>query len=112
MRRPKTEPKARRSRGARRAVDDAARSGVEDRFGVTTDATGEALFDRLREWRRATAATRGVPPYVIFHDATLRAIAQRRPASLDELSGVSGVGEKKLDAYGAELIGLIGSTGP
>ena len=76
------------------------------------DPAVDALFERLREWRRVTATTRGVPPYVIFHDTTLRGIAQRRPASLEELAAVSGVGEKKLDAYGAELIDLIGSDGP
>jgi ATP-dependent DNA helicase RecQ len=48
-----------------------------------------------------------VPAYVIFHDATLREIARAMPVTLDELRQVSGVGEKKLETYGAELIDLV-----
>jgi ATP-dependent DNA helicase RecQ len=69
------------------------------------------LFERLREWRRTVAAARGVAPYVIFHDATLRAIAGERPASVDALGAISGVGAKKLEAYGEALIALILSDG-
>ena len=68
------------------------------------------LFERLRTWRAAVAKEHGVPAYVVFHDGTLRAIAAARPSSLDELAGISGVGEKKLERYGAALIGLIGSA--
>ena len=105
MRRPKTDGGKRAPGGSRRTTGKTAPPGD------ATDAASEALFDRLREWRRATATGRGVPPYVIFHDATLRAIAQRRPTTLQQLGAVSGVGEKKLDAYGAELIDLIGRSG-
>ena len=105
MRRPKADGGKRVRGGSRRAAGEAVPAGD------ATDAASEALFDRLREWRRATAIGRGVPPYVIFHDATLRAIAQRRPTTLQELGAVSGVGEKKLDAYGAELIDLTGRLG-
>ena len=112
LRRPKAEPARRPGRTARRTrggpVPGEAPTGARD----AADPAVDALFERLREWRRVTATTRGVPPYVIFHDTTLRGIAQRRPASLEELAAVSGVGEKKLDAYGAELIDLIGSGGP
>ncbi|HMM52127.1 MAG TPA: DNA helicase RecQ [Burkholderiaceae bacterium] len=112
MRRPKTESGRRAGRSARRARDASASDGTAAAPAVFGDATVEALFERLRQWRRATASTRGVPSYVIFHDATLRGIAERRPATLAELAGISGVGEKKLDAYGAELIDLIGSADP
>ncbi|MCO5106971.1 MAG: DNA helicase RecQ [Burkholderiaceae bacterium] len=112
MRRPKADVGRRAGRGARRARGDSAAAGAQAPAGGAADAAVEALFERLREWRRTTATARGVPPYVIFHDATLRGIAERRPASLEELAAVGGVGEKKLDAYGAELIGLIGSAGP
>jgi len=117
MRRPKAEAGRRPSRGARRSAAQAgAQAGVgqgaADRGGSAADASTEAVFERLREWRRATATERGVPPFVIFHDSVLRAIAQQRPASLRELAGVGGVGEKKLDAYGAALIDLIGSSAP
>ncbi len=111
MRRPKAEPGRRTGRNARRARGESANEGAASQAGIGGDAV-EALFERLKQWRRATASERGVPPYVIFHDATLRGIAERRPATLAELAGVSGVGEKKLDAYGAQLIDLIGSTAP
>ncbi|MCD6733606.1 MAG: DNA helicase RecQ [Burkholderiaceae bacterium] len=112
MRRPKAEPGRRTGRNARRARGESANEGAASQAGVGGDAAVEALFERLKQWRRATASERGVPPYVIFHDATLRGIAERRPATLAELAGIGGVGEKKLDAYGAQLIDLIGSAGP
>jgi ATP-dependent DNA helicase RecQ len=76
---------------------------------VETDlSTAEqAIFDKLRWWRVETARKHNVPAYVIFHDATMREIAKARPASFDDLRGVTGVGEKKLDTYGAEIIALI-----
>jgi len=65
------------------------------------------VFDRLRAWRAGVAKEQGVPAYVVFHDATLRAMAQARPASLDELAGVSGVGAAKLERYGAEVLAAL-----
>ena len=53
------------------------------------------------------AAEAGVPPYVIFHDAVLRAMAAERPASLAALAAIPGVGEKKLDAFGAAFLKAI-----
>ncbi|NKY08742.1 ATP-dependent DNA helicase RecQ, partial [Cellulomonas hominis] len=66
-----------------------------------------ALFERLRAWRAATAKEQGVPAYVVFHDATLRDIATARPADLDALSGISGVGAAKLDRYGPGVIATL-----
>jgi len=68
---------------------------------------GQALFERLRAWRLEAARRHGVPAYVIFHDATLREIAHARPSSLEGLRGISGIGARKLEAYGAEIIGLL-----
>jgi ATP-dependent DNA helicase RecQ len=65
------------------------------------------LFERLRAWRAEAARSHGVPAYVIFHDATLAEIARARPASLDALRGISGVGARKLEAYGADIVGLV-----
>ena len=65
------------------------------------------LFERLRLWRKDTAEEQGVPPYVIFHDATLAAIAAERPDSIEALQHVQGIGAKKLDAYGYEILSLI-----
>src|SRR5574337_1997159 len=72
-------------------------------------ATGAeaGLFERLRAWRADTARTRNVPAYVIFHDATLREIAARAPANLAELAGISGVGDRKLEAYGEALLAVL-----
>nr|WP_231874425.1 DNA helicase RecQ [Azoarcus sp. KH32C] len=63
------------------------------------DGVPQTLFDRLRAWRAATARERNVPAYVILHDATLREIALARPTSRTELSHISGIGDRKLDAY-------------
>ena len=65
------------------------------------------LFERLRAWRVEAARRHGVPAYVIFHDATLREIARLRPSSLDTLRGISGIGARKLEAYGKDLVGLV-----
>ena len=67
----------------------------------------QTLFERLRWWRVETARSHNVPAYVIFHDATLREIARAMPVTLDELRQVSGVGEKKLETYGEQLIALV-----
>ena len=68
---------------------------------------GDPLFDALRELRRELAEEGKVPPYVIFHDATLREFAARRPASRAEMGEVSGVGAKKLEAFGDAFLAVI-----
>jgi ATP-dependent DNA helicase RecQ len=68
---------------------------------------GDPLFEALRELRRELAAEAQVPPYVIFHDATLREMAASRPASEDELGAISGVGTRKLEAYGDAFLAAI-----
>ncbi|MYN26513.1 DNA helicase RecQ [Duganella levis] len=67
----------------------------------------QRLFDRLRSWRMGTAREHNVAAYIIFNDATLREIAKARPTALDDLRGISGVGEKKLASYGDEIVNLI-----
>ena len=68
---------------------------------------GSALFEALRAWRLQRARADAVPPYVIFHDATLTTIAERRPRSLADLAGIPGIGPTKLDRYGEELITIV-----
>jgi ATP-dependent DNA helicase RecQ len=68
---------------------------------------GDPLFDALRTLRRELAQEAGVPPYVIFHDATLREIAALRPASLREMGEVSGIGQRKLDACGEAFLAVV-----
>jgi len=70
-------------------------------------AQEQAIFEKLRWWRVETARKHNVPAYVIFHDASLREIAKAKPMSLEDLRGVSGVGEKKLQTYGEEIVALI-----
>ena len=74
------------------------------------DAGDRPLFEALREWRAATAKELGVPAYIVFGDATLRALAEHRPASLAALDGVTGIGAKKREAYGEAVLEVIGSA--
>jgi len=90
-------------RAWREAKRSARTKGFEEKLSVEV----QALFERLRAWRVEAARRHGVPAYVIFHDATLRQIASTRPSSLDALRAISGVGAKKLDAYGADIVGLV-----
>src|SRR5690348_4183971 len=80
--------------------------------GRSHDAPSAQTVDRLRRWRLETARAAGVPAYVVFHDATLEAIASARPASLAELLLVSGVGEAKLRKYGDEILEVLHATNP
>jgi ATP-dependent DNA helicase RecQ len=68
------------------------------------------LFQALRSWRREEAQERGVPPYVIFSDRTLREVARVRPATRYELRGIYGIGDAKLEAFGDALIAVIASS--
>ena len=67
----------------------------------------QGLFDALRAHRRELAKAQGVPPYVIFHDVTLEAMAEQQPCTLDEFAALPGVGEKKLERYAAAFIEVI-----
>jgi ATP-dependent DNA helicase RecQ len=94
----------------RRDPPRAARAARAPRVAVATAelADGEVgTFERLRAWRAATAREQGVPAYVVFHDATLREVATRRPGTLAELAAISGVGATKLDRYGPGLLAAL-----
>ncbi|WP_369026303.1 DNA helicase RecQ [Qipengyuania sp. RANM35] len=77
------------------------------RGDAAPNPVGDPLFDALRELRRELAIEGQVPPYVIFHDATLREMTARRPGSLAELGRLPGVGAKKLEAYGEQFLRVI-----
>jgi ATP-dependent DNA helicase RecQ len=68
------------------------------------------LFQALRAWRAGVAKEQGFPAYIVFGDATLRAVASAKPTSLGELDGISGIGAKKLDAYGAALVEVVSAN--
>jgi ATP-dependent DNA helicase RecQ len=70
-------------------------------------AADAPLFEALRALRAKLAREQNVPAYVIFHDATLRAIASQRPATLDELARIEGIGGRKLERYGEALLGML-----
>ena len=67
----------------------------------------DPLFEALRGWRRERAKEQAVPPYVIFHDSTLREVAARRPSSLMELSVIEGIGDTKLERHGESLLAAL-----
>ena len=77
------------------------------RRGGEANPIGDPLFEALREVRRELARTAGLPPYVIFHDATLREMAAMKPQTLSELAEIGGVGARKLEAYGQDFVNAI-----
>ncbi|MFC3961717.1 DNA helicase RecQ [Nocardia jiangsuensis] len=94
-REPERAPRpSRSSRGAKAAVAELPAADVP-------------VFERLRQWRASTAKEQGVPAYVVFHDATLREIAARKPGSLSELGAVGGVGDNKLAKYGEQVLAAL-----
>jgi ATP-dependent DNA helicase RecQ len=95
--------------GARHAGDRAGvpRNPAERQPTGGDDPAADALFERLRGLRKRLADDRGVPAYIIFTDRTLRDMADRRPASPEELLQVSGIGPAKLERYGADFLAAI-----
>jgi ATP-dependent DNA helicase RecQ len=77
------------------------------RRGGEANPVGDPLFETLREVRRELARQAGMPPYVIFHDATLREIAALKPRTLRELGEIGGVGARKLESYGQAFIDAV-----
>ncbi len=103
VREKRTAAKGSRRRGAGRT------SGTIDaaQETVVLSAADEALLDRLKAWRSAQAKAQSLPAYVILHDATLVEIARKRPRAAHELEGITGIGAKKLERYGDELVALV-----
>jgi DNA helicase-2/ATP-dependent DNA helicase PcrA len=85
-------------------------AGVDRKLGRCADCPSdrdEELYERLREWRRVAAAEQQVPAYVVFTDATLGALAERKPATDAELAAIGGIGPRKLAQYGAAVLALV-----
>ncbi|HSB24064.1 MAG TPA: RecQ family ATP-dependent DNA helicase [Burkholderiaceae bacterium] len=93
------EAPPRRRRGAERGAAAPADTVLSE--------AGEARFAALRQWRSAVAREHNLPAYVVFHDATLLQMAQRAPADVQALALISGVGAKKLDAYGDAILRVL-----
>ncbi|TGY36230.1 DNA helicase RecQ [Microbacterium laevaniformans] len=80
------------------------------RKAAASDAVADGdrdLFEALRAWRAGVAKEQGVPAYIVFGDATLRALAEQRPASIAALDGITGIGAKKREAYGEGVLAVI-----
>ncbi|WP_308128025.1 ATP-dependent DNA helicase UvrD2 [Modestobacter italicus] len=106
-------PGGRRSRPRSRFLDGLAPDAAAaprrpaQRPKVVLEGEAGELFERLRAWRSATAQAASVPAYVVFTDAVLQSIAEARPTTVRELSGLPGVGARKLELYGAEVIATV-----
>jgi hypothetical protein len=95
------------------APDPASREARSRTRSAPLDSAGPPanLFEALRVWRASAAKTQNVPPYVIFHDTVLRDIAAVRPATLEALGQIKGVGASKLERYGVDVLGVLGWWG-
>src|SRR5690606_26195879 len=85
-------------------------SGVDRKLGRCATCPSdrdEQLYERLRHWRRTVATEQDVPAYVVFTDATLAALAERKPTSSAELAAIPGIGPRKLELYGAAVLALV-----
>jgi ATP-dependent DNA helicase RecQ len=102
------EGRSGRSRGAA-GPGEAGTSRRAAPVELTPEA--EQVFERLRTWRTAVAKELGMPPYIVFNDATLRQIATAPPATLAGLAQVNGVGETKLARYGQQVLDVLGDGG-
>jgi ATP-dependent DNA helicase RecQ len=89
------------------ATKRSRRAGVTAPAAINLGVDAQVRFINLKAWRAEVAREHNLPAYVIFHDATLAEIAQRNPQDLDDLQGVSGIGEKKLQAYGDAVLRTI-----
>ena len=87
-----------------------AKAAATDKVSAVLDADAQQRFAALKVWRAEVAKAHNLPAYVIFHDATMAAIAQRAPQSLEDLQGISGIGARKLEAYGSEVIATVSAV--
>ena len=99
------EAEEKKPRGKSKTVRG-AKPTVDPGLGLDGDATER--FEALKAWRSEVAKEHGLPGYVIFHNATLAEMARVLPSDLAELGEISGVGAKKLDAYGREILRVLG----
>jgi ATP-dependent DNA helicase RecQ len=82
-------------------------SGTAKPAPIALNDAGQQRYEALKAWRAEVARSHNLPAYVIFHDATLAAIAQTEPQDLEALQGIAGIGAKKLEAYGEEVLRVV-----
>ncbi|SPB17981.1 ATP-dependent DNA helicase RecQ [Caballeronia novacaledonica] len=92
-----------------RARQSSSRTGERADPTAGMSAREKARWERLRAWRAETAKSDGVPAYVIFHDATLAEIVRSDPDTIDDLRHIPGIGVRKLERFGDELLSVVGS---
>ncbi|ODS66942.1 MAG: ATP-dependent DNA helicase RecQ [Acidovorax sp. SCN 68-22] len=97
---------------AHAAPKKARRAAAPPAAAANLGQEAQVRFINLKAWRAEVAREHNLPAYVIFHDATLAAIAERHPATLDDLQGISGMGAKKLEAYGSDVLRVVGYETP
>jgi ATP-dependent DNA helicase RecQ len=95
---------------SRRKVDAQGKPVTRSVAAATLGEGDRDLFERLRTWRAETAKAASVPAYVVFPDAVLVSIATARPTSRDELFAISGVGAKKLETYGDDVLAVVAAA--
>ena len=105
-----SSPLDRKSRRGASAPTTRLSKSKTPKAATALDEDAMLRFAALKAWRAEVAKEHNLPAYVIFHDATLAAIAERAPRSLDDLTGISGIGAKKLEAYGEEVLRAVGQT--
>ncbi|OSZ71567.1 DNA helicase RecQ [Hydrogenophaga sp. IBVHS1] len=96
---------------ARGSRQRASRATVKNDDGQPLSLAERDCLEALKAWRAGVAREHNLPAFVIFHDATLRAIATRLPRNLSDLDGVSGIGQKKREAYGTEVLRVVSAFG-
>ncbi len=95
---------------AERKSKRSTRLGAMVKAPIALDSDALMRYSALKAWRAEVAKEHNLPAYVIFHDATLAAIAQKAPQSMDDLQGISGMGTKKLEAYAHEVLRVVGQA--
>lgn len=103
---------ARPARSPKKTVRAAHSNGKEQRVATparppVASMHSEALFNRLREWRRSISDARGIPAFAVMHDSTLDELSRVQPDSIAELRGIHGIGQRKIEQYGEQVLSAI-----
>ncbi len=107
LRQPSEAPRRPRASKAAKAAGAKAPLGKDKAPPLELDTDGLERFAALKAWRAEVAREHNLPAYIVFHDATLAELARANPQSLGDLAGISGLGAKKLDAYGREILRVL-----
>jgi len=106
MKQASEKPARSRNKGSSRS---AAKDVAPD--GQPLSLAERECLDALKAWRAEVAREHNLPAFVIFHDATLRALAAQQPRTMADLDGIAGIGQKKREAYGAEVLRVVSAFG-